>query len=74
MSKQEMNRLRELSQQELLKERQEAKDELFKLKFRLMVMRQLPNTARLRLLRQKIARINTLLRERELKGEKVKNA
>ena len=71
MSKQEINRLRELSQQELLDERQEAKQELFNLKFQWMATRQLSNTARLRLLRQKVARINTLLRERELEGKEV---
>lgn len=67
--KQDLQRLRELSKQELLDEIKEAKAELFNLKFQWSATRQLSNPARLGVLRKKVARINTILREREIKGE-----
>ncbi|MEZ0374796.1 MAG: 50S ribosomal protein L29 [Candidatus Sericytochromatia bacterium] len=67
--KQDLQHLRELSEQELKDEIKEAKSELFNLKFQWAATRQLSNPARLGVLRKKVARINTILREREAKGE-----
>lgn len=68
---QELKRLRELSEQDLNDEIKEAKSELFNLNFQWAATRQLSNPSRLGLLRKKIARIKTILRERENKGETV---
>ncbi|MEJ5375624.1 MAG: 50S ribosomal protein L29 [bacterium] len=57
--------LRGLSDQELRAKETETAQELFKLRFR-HASGQLDNTARLRRLRRELARIKTLLREREL--------
>ncbi len=57
--------LRELSDSDLLTRLAEAKQELFNLRFAL-VTGQLDNSARLRDVRRDIARIKTLLREREI--------
>ncbi len=57
--------LRGLSEQELRAKETETAQELFKLRFR-HASGQLDNTARLRRLRRELARIKTLLREREL--------
>ena len=73
MSKKEISRLRELSEQELSAELLEAKKELFGLKSQWMITRQLANPARLKTLRHQIARIKTVLHQREVKGE-VSNA
>lgn len=68
--KQDLQHLRELSEQELKDEIKEAKSELFNLKFQWAATRQLANPSRLGQLRKKIARVNTVLRQRELEGEK----
>lgn len=57
--------LRELSDDALAQRLAEAKDSLFKLRFQLATG-QLDNTARLGELRREIARIATLIREREI--------
>ena len=57
--------LRELDGDELLGRLSEARQELFNLRFQ-HVTGQLDNYARLRQLRREIARVETLLREREL--------
>ncbi|HTN81186.1 MAG TPA: 50S ribosomal protein L29 [Acidimicrobiales bacterium] len=57
--------LRELSDDELVTRLGEAKAEAFNLRFQ-HVTGQLDNTARLGDLRRDVARINTLLREREI--------
>ena len=57
--------LRELTDEELAERVREAKEELFNLRFQ-MATGQLNNNRRLRLVRQEIARIYTVLREREL--------
>ncbi|MGV3526768.1 MAG: 50S ribosomal protein L29 [Candidatus Sericytochromatia bacterium] len=78
--KQDLQRLRELSEQELLDEIKEAKSELFNLNFQWAATRQLSNPSRLGVLRKKIARVHTILREREIssalqgKGETVTHA
>ncbi len=69
--KQDLARMRELSEQELLDEVKEAKSELFNLKFQWAATRQLSNPARLGVLRKKVARVHTVLRERENQGEAV---
>jgi len=59
--------LREKSQVELQKELNELKSELFKLRFQLAT-NQLENPMRLRDVKKSIARVKTVMRERELKG------
>ena len=57
--------LRELTTEELVAEVREAKAELFNLRFQ-MATGQLDNNRRLRTVRHDIARIYTVMREREL--------
>jgi large subunit ribosomal protein L29 len=59
------NELRELHDDELETRLREAKEELFNLRFQ-MATGQLDNNRRLRTVRHDIARIYTVLREREL--------
>ena len=65
MAKTEMQELNELEESELESRLAETKDELFKFRFQ-HVTGQLENTARLSELRRRVARINTLLRAREI--------
>jgi large subunit ribosomal protein L29 len=57
--------LRELTDEELTDRLRESKEELFNLRFQ-MATGQLNNNRRLRTVRREIARIYTVLREREL--------
>ncbi|GAA2835892.1 MULTISPECIES: 50S ribosomal protein L29 [Crossiella] len=57
--------LRELTNEELVLRLREAKEELFNLRFQ-MATGQLDNNRRLRAIRHEIARIYTVMREREL--------
>lgn len=57
--------LRELNDEELVERLRESKEELFNLRFQLATG-QLNNNRRLRTVRQEIARVHTVLREREL--------
>jgi large subunit ribosomal protein L29 len=57
--------LRELTETDLGVKLKEAKDELFRLRFQL-ALRQLDNTSRLGELRNTIAQVHTVRREREL--------
>ena len=57
--------LRELGDTELLERLRESKEELFNLRFQ-MATGQLDNNRRLRLVRREIARVYTVMREREL--------
>jgi large subunit ribosomal protein L29 len=57
--------LRALQDDELVTELRNAKDELFKLRFQ-VATGQLDNNRRLQLVRHDIARIYTVMREREL--------
>ena len=57
--------LRELTDDELTDKLRESKEELFNLRFQ-MATGQLDNNRRLRTVKQEIARIYTVLREREL--------
>ena len=60
--------LRELPEEELYARMEGAKEELFNLRFQLATG-QLDNTARLEELRHEVARIATVLREREIERE-----
>jgi large subunit ribosomal protein L29 len=60
-----INEFRELGDDELVTRLGEAKTEAFNLRFQ-HVTGQLDNTSRLGELRRDVARINTLLREREI--------
>jgi large subunit ribosomal protein L29 len=57
--------LRELNDEELVLRLKENKEELFNLRFQ-MATGQLDNNRRLRVIRHEIARIYTVMREREL--------
>ncbi len=57
--------LRELTDEELAERVRESKEELFNLRFQ-MATGQLNNNRRLRVVRHEIARVYTVLREREL--------
>ncbi|WP_343602142.1 50S ribosomal protein L29 [Mycobacterium sp.] len=57
--------LRELTGEELIQRLRESKEELFNLRFQ-TATGQLNNNRRLRAVRQEIARLYTVLREREL--------
>ncbi|HQA48376.1 MAG TPA: 50S ribosomal protein L29 [Bacillota bacterium] len=61
--------VREMTEQELEKKAQELKGELFNLRFQLATG-QLDNPMRIKQVRKSIARIKTVLRERELKKVK----
>jgi large subunit ribosomal protein L29 len=65
--------LRTSSEEELVSKLAEAKEELFNLRFQ-AATGQLENHGRLKAVRKDIARIYTLMRERELGIETVENA
>jgi large subunit ribosomal protein L29 len=58
--------MRELTKEELLQRKSEMEEELFNLGVQ-KVSKELDNPLRVRILRRDIARINTILREDELK-------
>ncbi len=60
--------LRDMSAAELAEALDEAKDELFNLRFQLAT-NQLTNTSRIGEVRREIARIKTIVRQRELEQE-----
>ena len=62
------NKLKEMSSQDLEKELSELKSELFKLRFSLAT-NGLDNPLKVKEVRKEIARIKTILRERELKNQ-----
>lgn len=57
--------LRDLTDAELNKKLEDSKDELFKLRFQ-MATGQLDNPIKLKDVRRRIARVKTIIREREL--------
>ena len=61
------NKIKEMSSQDLEKELSELKSELFKLRFSLAT-NGLDNPLKVKEVRKEIARIKTVLRERELKN------
>ena len=64
-----INKIREMSSPELEKELVELKSELFKLRFSLAT-NGLDNPMKIKEVKKDIARINTILRQRELEGTK----
>ena len=60
-----INELNELTTAEMLEKEKQFKEELFNLRFQLATS-QLENTARLKEVRKSIARIKTVLRQKEL--------
>jgi large subunit ribosomal protein L29 len=62
--------LREKTQEELEKELGELKSELFKLRFQ-HATNQLDNPMKLKDVKKSIARIKTIIRQRELEGVKI---
>ena len=67
-----MYQIRELSLDELAQKKHELEEELFNLRLTSLV-KKLDNPLKLRNLRKNIARINTFLKEIELKPEQAKN-
>jgi len=68
------SKIREMTNQELHNELKKLKNELFNLRFQLAT-NQLENPMRIREVKRTIARIKTILRERELEQERAnKNA
>lgn len=59
--------IREFNEQELAKELEDSYKELLNLRFRLAT-KQLANTSQIRSVRKNIARLNTIIRERQLGG------
>ena len=62
------NEIRELATSEIELKVKSLKEELFNLRFQLATG-QLENTARIREVRKTIARMKTVIREREISGE-----
>ena len=60
--------IRELSNEEILSKIEEYKEELFNLRFS-QATGSLENPSRIRELRKLVARMKTIIRERELSGE-----
>ncbi len=69
MNKMKINKIREMSSPELEKELSELKTELFKLRFSLAT-NGLDNPMKIKEVRRDIAKINTVIKERELKENK----
>ena len=65
-----INKIREMSSPDLQKELGELKSELFKLRFSLAI-NGLDNPMKIKEVKKDIARIKTVLTQRELNGEKV---
>ena len=61
--------LRDLTAEELLKKKKDFKEEIFNLRFQHSTG-QLENTARMKLLRRDVARIEMVLREKEIQLSK----
>ena len=61
------NDLRDLTVEELLKKKKDAKEEVFNLRFEHSTG-QLDNVARMKIVRRDVARIETIIREKELKN------
>ena len=68
MNKMKINKIREMSSPELKTELRELKSELFKLRFSLAT-NGLDNPMKIKEVKKDIAKINTVLKERELKEE-----
>lgn len=61
--------MRDLNLEELRRRLDEARESFFRLRFQ-SATGQLKNTAQLRMARREIARLSTIVREREREGEK----
>jgi large subunit ribosomal protein L29 len=59
--------LKELTKEELLKKRKDLKEEMFNLRFQHSTG-QLENTARMKVLKKDVARLDTVLRQQELQA------
>ena len=68
MNKNDVNKIRELSDVELTKKLDDLKEELFHLRFQ-HAINQLDNPMRLKAVRKEIAVVKTIIRERELKAQ-----
>ncbi len=64
------DKLREMTTEELRKKDQDLRKEMFNLRFQ-HATHQLENTARLKIVRREIARVNTIIREKHLEGAEV---
>ncbi|HCX72766.1 MAG TPA: 50S ribosomal protein L29 [Candidatus Cloacimonas sp.] len=64
-----MNELRELTKQELETRLEDLKEELFNLRFQ-KASNRLENSNQIRIVKKEVARINTLLTEIKMQGDK----
>jgi large subunit ribosomal protein L29 len=64
-----IEQIREKSDEELVQLERDLREELFNLRFQL-VSRQLDNPLRIRVVRRDIAKVQTIVRERQLNSEK----
>ncbi len=69
MAKEKTQELRALGSPELRRRIEDAHEEIFKLRFQ-KATKQLTNTNRIRDIRHSIARLTTILRERDMAGER----
>ena len=65
--------LRDLAHDELIEKLAEAKEELFNLRFQLAT-NQLDNSARVRVVKKEIARLNTVIRDQEIEAWRAQQA
>ncbi len=65
--------LRDLAHDELVEKLDEAKEELFNLRFQLAT-NQLDNSARIKAVKKEIARISTVIREQEIEAWRAQQA
>ncbi len=65
--------LRDLAHDELIEKLDEAKEELFNLRFQLAT-NQLDNFARVRVVKKEIARLNTVIRDQEIEAWRAQQA
>lgn len=65
--------LRDLAHDELIEKLDEAKEELFNLRFQLAT-NQLDNSARVRVVKKEIARLNTVIRDQEIEAWRAQQA
>ena len=68
MNKNELNKIREMSDVELNKKLDDLKEDLLNLRFQ-HAINQLDNPMRLKAVRKEIAVVKTIIRERELKAQ-----
>jgi len=65
MKTKDVKELKELTKEEILKKKKDLKEEMFNLRFQHSTG-QLENTARMKIVKKDVARLETILRQKEL--------